>query len=223
MRLAPSVLAGDLADLRSELASVEQAGCDYIHFDVMDGCFVPNLTFGPPLVRCARQYTNLPFDVHLMVEQPEQYVAELAGLDVRLLSFHIEATRFAPRLISVIRQAEMGPAVALNPQTPAAALGEILPLIDCVLVMSVDPGFAGQAFIETAWQKIATLAEWRRERSLGFKIEVDGGVCADNLSKLAGLGVDIAVAGKAFFSASDRMAFAAAVHSAARNPSPSPG
>ena len=212
MKLAPSVLAADLACLRKALAGIAQAGCDYVHFDVMDGHFVPNLTFGPPLIRCARGYSELPFDVHLMVTRPRDYVEPLAGLGVKILSFHIEATHFAPRLIQSIREAGMGPAVALNPQTPAAALNDVLPLVDGVLVMSVDPGFAGQSFIETVWGKIAMLAEMRERLGLKFFIEVDGGVNTANAARLAGLGVDIVVAGKAFFIAPDQAGFASSIH-----------
>jgi len=214
VKLAPSILAADLADLKGVLATVEHAGADLVHFDVMDGHFVPNLTFGPPLVRRAREHGALPFDVHLMVTDPAQYVEPLAGLSVELLSFHLEATRFAPRLINRIRELGMGPALALNPQTPAEALSEVLELVDGVLVMSVDPGFAGQPFINSVLGKIETLARWREQRSLSFTIEVDGGVNAENAGRLAALGVDLVVAGKAFFTAPDPRAFAAAIHNA---------
>ena len=214
MKVAPSVLAADLADLRSALADLEATGCDYVHFDVMDGHFVPNLTFGPDYVRHAREHCSLPFDVHLMVTEPGRWAESLAGLDVRILSFHLEAERFSPRLCRRIRQLGMGPALALNPQTPVAAAREVLPQLETMLVMSVDPGFAGQSFIETAWRKIEELAEIRRREGLHFAIEVDGGVCLENLERLAGLGVDIAVAGKAYFTADDRAAFVGAVHAA---------
>jgi ribulose-phosphate 3-epimerase len=216
MKLAPSVLAADLADLKSVLDMVERAGCDFVHFDVMDGHFVPNLTYGVPLIRDARRHSRLPFDVHLMVTDPADYVELLAGLEVQLLSFHIEAVRFVPRLISLIREHGLRPSVALNPQTPLTDIEHILPLVGNVLVMSVDPGFAGQSFIEQVYAKIENLAAFREENRLVFTIQVDGGVNEGNADELAELGVDIVVAGKAFFTSDDPRGFAHRVQSLSR-------
>lgn len=216
MKLAPSVLAGDLADLKTCLKRVEQAGCDFVHFDVMDGHFVPNLTYGAPLIRDTRKHTGLPFDVHLMVTNPADYVEQLAGLDIQILSFHIEAVRFAPRLIRLIREYEMRPSVALNPQTALTDIEHVLPLVSNVLVMSVDPGFAGQDFIDQVYGKIVSLANYRDEHELVFTIEVDGGVNDGNALELAEIGVDIVVAGKAFFSCDDSSAFARRMQSLSR-------
>jgi len=212
VKLSPSILAGDLADLRACLHEVEEAGSDYVHFDVMDGHFVPNLTYGVPLIKQARKYSKLPYDVHLMVTNPAFYVLQLADLGVEWLSFHIEAVQFAPRLIGLIREHGMRPVVTLNPQTPLTAIEHVLPLVGGVLMMSVDPGFAGQQFIEPVYAKIENLAAYREEHGLVFNIEVDGGVTEGNLSELANIGVDIVVAGKAFFAAEDKSGFVTKVH-----------
>jgi ribulose-phosphate 3-epimerase len=204
------MLASDLADLRGELAGLAASGADVLHWDVMDGHFVPNLTFGPQLIRQARRYSELEFDVHLMVERPEDYVAPLAGCGVGLLSFQVEATRFAPRLCRLMREHGLRPSAALCPQTPLASLDHVLELVDNVLVMTVDPGFGGQAFIAASWAKLALLRDLRSSRGLAFTIEVDGGVNADNLAQLAAHGVDIAVAGTAYFGAADRTGLVAA-------------
>jgi len=208
MQVAPSILAADLADLRTALAEMEASGCTMVHWDVMDGHFVPNLTFGPPVVRAARVHSSLPFDVHLMTADPTPWITALSGItNLSLVSFQIEATHFAPRLCQLIRELGAGPSVALNPQTTLARIDEILELVSNVLIMSVDPGFYGQPFIDSTYRKIERLAEMRSQRGLGFTIEVDGGVNEQIAPRLAGLGVDIVVAGKAYFAAADRAAF----------------
>jgi ribulose-phosphate 3-epimerase len=207
------MLASDLADLRGELQSVAALGVDLVHWDVMDGHFVPNLTFGPTVIDWARRDSpaGLQFDVHLMVERPEDYVEPLAKCGVWQFTFQAEATRFAPRLCRHLREHGLRPSIALNPQTPLGALDHLLELVDNVLVMTVDPGFGGQSFIDACWAKLEALGERRAKRELEFTIEVDGGVSLENVQSLAAYGVDIAVAGTAFFGAQDRAALVRAV------------
>lgn len=214
MKLAPSILAADLANLSSVLHELEETGCDLVHFDIMDGHFVPNLTFGPPLVKCARMHSKLPFDVHLMVDDPGAYFPMLAGLTIKTLSFQIETTNFAPRLIKLIREQGMRPSVALNPQTSLNRIEGILPMVDNVLVMSVDPGFAGQQLLGGTFEKVERLIDYREEHELVFTVQVDGGVNDKNIRELASVGVDIVVAGNAYFKADDPQGFVDAVHAA---------
>lgn len=203
MKLSPSILAADLANIAKAIRLCEQEKADFIHFDVMDGHFVPNLTFGAPVIRAARALTKIPFDVHLMVENPEDYVDELAKIGCHIVSFHIETTPHAPRLAAQIQEAGMQPSVALNPGTSLVAIEEVLPVVANVLVMGVNPGFYGQDFIPHMAEKIEKLSEYRDEREMVFTIEVDGGVSVDNAPTFEEIGVDIVVAGKAFFTVDD--------------------
>ena len=207
MKIAPSVLASDLADISSGLRLMEQCGCDMVHWDIMDGHFVPNLTFGPGTVRWARNHCALPFDVHLMVTEPMQYLPLLTEVGVEMVSFQVEVTNFAPRLISFMRELGFRPSVALNPQTSLVAVEEILDLVDNVLVMSVDPGFGGQEFMSSTFAKLEKLIEFRESQNLVFTIQVDGGVNLNNADELAATGVDIVVTGSSFFRAKDHDGF----------------
>jgi ribulose-phosphate 3-epimerase len=198
LKLAPSILAADLLNFQQWLKQIEAANCEFLHFDVMDGHFVPNLTFGVPFIAQVRKLTKIPFDVHLMVTNPEDYITPLAELGVELVSFHVEAEKYSPRLLKRLQECGMLASIALNPQTP------------------LDPGFYGQPFIETMAHKIEKLHAYREDRELLFTIEVDGGVCEDNLETLRQIGVDMVVAGKAFFQAKDPTLFAAHVHGTRR-------
>ncbi|MCB1219570.1 MAG: ribulose-phosphate 3-epimerase [Planctomycetales bacterium] len=213
MKIAPSVLASDLADIQSGLRLMEQTGCDMVHWDVMDGHFVPNLTFGPGTIRWGRNHCDLPFDVHLMVTDPMMYLPLLTDVGVEMVSFQIEVTNFAPRLISLMRELGFRPSVAINPQTSLVAVEEILDLVDNVLVMSVDPGFGGQEFMSSTFAKLEKLIEFRESQSLVFSIQVDGGVNLNNASELAATGVDSVVTGSSFFRADDHAAFVKRIRS----------
>lgn len=216
MKLSPSILAADFTQMPQVIKLVETAKCEYLHFDIMDGCFVPNLTFGPPFVALVRRLTTLPFDVHLMVKNPGQYVEELAEVGVQVLSFHPEAEAYSLRLIRRIQDLGIQASVALNPQTSLTAIEELLPHLDNALIMTVDPGFYGQEFISTMFRKIEKLHAYREDHELMFTIEVDGGVNEENITTLQSLGVDTVVAGKAFFGAPDPVKFAARVHGSRR-------
>jgi ribulose-phosphate 3-epimerase len=215
IRIAPSILSADFTALRDELASVEAAGADWIHVDVMDGRFVPNITIGPFIVEAVRRATSLPLDVHLMIVEPERYVDDFVKAGASTLSIHAETCPHLHRSVAQIREAGARAAVALNPATPAAAVEPVLGDIDQVLVMTVNPGFGGQKFIESTLPKIEQLRAWIAARELDVAIEVDGGVGPETIARAARAGADVFVAGTAVFGAPDRDAAIAALRRAA--------
>ncbi|AMD92489.1 ribulose-phosphate 3-epimerase [Desulfomicrobium orale] len=197
--LSPSLLSADFGNLRGELEALEAAGLEWVHWDVMDGLFVPNITFGPPVIKALRASSKLFFDVHLMIDHPERYIREFADAGADLLCVHAETGVHLERTISAIREAGMQTGLALNPATPLNVAEYLLPQLDMVLVMSVNPGFGGQKFIPFCKEKIAALSKMIRERGLSTLIQVDGGVTLDNARELSDLGADVLVSGSAFF------------------------
>ena len=197
--LAPSILSADFARLADEIGEAEKAGADVVHLDVMDGRFVPNFTFGPPVVAAVRKVTSLPLDAHLMVEAPSRFLDDFIRAGVNRLSVHAEAEPHLDRTLNHIREAGVLAGVAINPGTPLSALEEILPIADFALVMTVNPGFGGQSFIPSMLKKISRLSEIIVSKKYGTRIEVDGGVCADNLRDVLAAGAEIIVAGSAVF------------------------
>ena len=201
VRIAPSILSSDFAHLADEIAAVEQAGADLLHVDVMDGHFVPNLTIGPPIVEAIRKVTSLPLDVHLMITNPDQFIDEFAKAGATYLTVHVETCPHLHRTVQFIKEKGLKAGVTLNPATSLVTVEEILPDVDLLLVMSVNPGFGGQRFISNVLKKI------RRARALidatgrPILLEVDGGVKVDNARAIAAAGADILVAGSAIFEA----------------------
>jgi len=208
IKVAPSILSADFSRLGEEIRSVEAAGADIIHVDVMDGHFVPNITIGPLIVEAARRSTKLPLDVHLMITNPELYIADFAKAGADYLAVHVETAFHLHRLIQSIKENKVKAAVALNPATPLSALDHILPDLDMVVLMSVNPGFGGQSFIPSAMEKIRQLRKRIDAAGLKIEIEVDGGVQPSNAAEIAAAGADILVAGSAVFGAQD---YAAAI------------
>lgn len=200
--IAPSILSADFSRLESEVRAVESAGADWIHIDVMDGHFVPNLTIGPLVVEALRPRTRLPLDCHLMVSRPEDWIDAFVKAGADVITVHAEATAHLHRLLQRIRAAGKKAGVSINPATPLSAIEEVLDDVDLVLIMSVNPGFGGQKFIESALDKVARLARLRGSRK--FVIQVDGGVTAANIGKLRAAGADCFVAGSAVFGPVDR-------------------
>ncbi|NWG46022.1 MAG: ribulose-phosphate 3-epimerase [Alphaproteobacteria bacterium] len=199
IKIAPSILSADFAALGAAVTALTEAGADYIHVDVMDGHFVPNLTIGPGVVRALRPHSRLPFDVHLMIAPVDPYIAAFAEAGADILTVHPEAGPHLHRTLQAIRAAGAKAGVALNPATPVAAVMEVLDLVDLVLVMSVNPGFGGQSFIESQLVKIATLRAEIDARGLPIELEVDGGINAETAPRAIAAGARVLVAGTATF------------------------
>lgn len=207
IKIAPSILSADFARLGAEVAEAQAAGGDWIHVDVMDGHFVPNITLGPAIVKAIAPHTSLPLDVHLMIENPECYVEEFAKAGAAVITVHAEACVHLHRVIHLIKEQGVKAGVALNPGTPASAILEVLDDVDMVLVMTVNPGFGGQAFISGTMNKIKQIRTWLNEKGRhDVHIEVDGGIAADTASLVVEAGADVLVAGSAVFGREDRAA-----------------
>jgi len=203
IEIAPSILASDFAKLGDDVRAVEQGGADVIHVDVMDGHFVPNISIGVPVVASLHKATRLPLDVHLMIERPEEYIERFAKAGANRILIHQEATVHLDRALSMIHESGAQAGVAINPATPVATLTDVLDKVDTVLVMSVNPGFGGQKFIPGAIEKIRGLNQWRARYNGAFRIEVDGGVDAENMALLAQAGANTFVAGTSIFHTPD--------------------
>jgi ribulose-phosphate 3-epimerase len=201
--IAPSILSADFARLAEEIQAVERAGASLLHVDVMDGRFVPNITIGLPVVKAISRATRLPIDAHLMIVEPGQYAEQFVKAGAQMVSVHVEADPHAHRTLSAIRAAGGQAGIAINPGTSLAALEEVLRFADYVLLMSVNPGFGGQKFIPESLEKLRRLRRMIDERGLKTRIEIDGGIDADNIAEVAAAGAEIVVAGSAIFGADD--------------------
>ncbi|MCK6600876.1 MAG: ribulose-phosphate 3-epimerase [Bacteroidetes bacterium] len=199
IKIAPSILSADFSRLGDQIKACESGGADWIHCDVMDGHFVPNLTFGPFIVAAARKVTRLPLDVHLMIENPDLYIPEFAAAGAEIITVHQEAVRHLHRSVSLIKSLGKKAGVSINPATPVSTLEEILPFVDLVLIMSVNPGFGGQSFIRTMPEKISKLRRLADELNPRLMIEVDGGVSPETIGEIVSAGAEILVAGSAVF------------------------
>jgi ribulose-phosphate 3-epimerase len=206
VRIAASLLAADLARLGSDVEAAQEAGCDEIHFDVMDGQFVPNISFGAPVLEWVRPLTGLPVDVHMMVRDPGRFIADFARAGATTFTVHVEACAHLHATLEQVRAAGMNAGVALNPATPVSAVEEVLPYVDRVLVMTVNPGYSGQAFIEGMTAKIAALAERLPWRTDGADLAVDGGIKADTARACATAGATMLVSGTGIFKHPDGLA-----------------
>jgi len=202
-KIAPSILSADFTRLGEEIKAVEKAGADYIHIDVMDGHFVPNITVGPMIVKAARRASGLPLDVHLMIENPELYIDDFVKAGSDLITVHAETVTHLHRLLGVIREAGVKVGAALNPATPLSSIEYVLEHVDMVVLMTVNPGFGGQSFIPEVLPKITELKKMIVQRGMKLDIEVDGGINVKNIAQVAQAGANVFVAGNAIFGSRD--------------------
>lgn len=201
--IAPSVLSADFAHMERDIHTIMQSGGDFVHLDVMDGQFVPNLTFGPKMISDIREITDLPFDAHLMVETPERLIPKIAEAGADYITFHYEAAVHVHRIIQEIRNLDKHPGISIVPSTPASDLDEILPFVDLILIMTVNPGFGGQQLIPKCLDKVAYLVQQRENYDYDYIISVDGGVNTETAPAIRDAGTDLLVTGSAFFSSDD--------------------
>jgi len=199
IKISASILSADFCQLGDQVCAAEAAGADYIHCDVMDGHFVPNITIGPLVVKAVRRATALPLDVHLMIERPEQYIPAFAEAGASYLTVHVETCAHLHRTVQQIRECGVGVGVTINPATPLSALEEILPYVNMVLLMTVNPGFGGQSFIDTMYDKVERLRRTITERGLEVDIEVDGGINVNTAGRIVAAGANVLVSGSAVF------------------------
>lgn len=217
-KIAPSILSADFARLGEEIKAIEAGGADYVHIDVMDGQFVPNITIGPLIVEAARRVTTLPLDVHLMIDNPDRYIPDFAKAGSDIIVVHAEATNHLHRTVQLIKSLGKKAGVSLNPATPLNLLDYVMEDLDLILLMTVNPGFGGQSFIEACIPKIQNLRATMDRRGVEAELEVDGGVKIDNIARISHAGADVFVAGSAVFNSPDYAATIAELKKKAKEP-----
>ncbi|BCG48697.1 Ribulose-phosphate 3-epimerase [Citrifermentans bremense] len=217
-KIAPSILSADFARLGEEIKAIEAGGADYVHIDVMDGQFVPNITIGPLIVEAARRVTTLPLDVHLMIDAPDRYIPDFAKAGSDIIVVHAEATNHLHRTVQLIKSLGKKAGVSLNPATPLNLLDYVMEDLDLILLMTVNPGFGGQSFIEACIPKIQALRATMDRRGIEAELEVDGGVKTDNIARISHAGADVFVAGSAVFNSPDYAATIAELKKKAKEP-----